>query len=85
MTIPEFFGTNSCSDQICSSDEEPNIVENSQSETIIDISINFLFTKSYPLNVKLKRSIRRRASTLDLGWPYIHKFEKKTRKSYCIP
>ena len=56
MSIPDFFGENSCSDQICSSDEEPNIVENSQSETILDLSINYLFTKSYPLNAVLMLS-----------------------------
>ena len=83
MSFPEFFLDNSCSDQICSSDEEPNIVENSQSEPILDLSINYLFTKSYPLNadVKLKRSIRRRASTLNLedGHIYINSIKRRVK------
>ena len=60
-----------------------NIVDNSLGETIIDPSINYLFTKSYPLNadVKLKRSIRRRASTLNLedGQIYIKKRKRRVK------
>ena len=81
MSLPEFFGNNSYSDR--SSDEEPNIVDNSLSGTIIDLSIYYLLTKSYPLNadVKLKRSIRRRASTLNLedGQIYIKKRKRRVK------
>ena len=74
MSLPESFENNSCSDR--SSDEEPNIVDNSLSGTIIDLSINYLLTKSYPLNadVKLKRPIRRRAFTLNLEDGHIYTY-----------
>ena len=79
MPFPEYASSSNFSDLICSSDEETNSIEYFPCETLLDLSINYLLTKSYPLNanIKLKRAIR--ALIIEDGHIYLNSRKRRVK------